>query len=62
MRLEPVRQRARVPAGQHVNRPPGASIDQDGPVDVPAAQREVIDAHNVRRSRDRGLRPGDDEP
>lgn len=40
VRREPVRQRAGLPAGQHVDRPPGAGVDQDGAVDVAAAQRE----------------------
>jgi hypothetical protein len=46
--LQPVRQRAGVPASQHVDRPPCPGVDQDGPVDMPAAQREIIDPHDLR--------------
>jgi hypothetical protein len=33
---------------QHVDRPAGLDVDQDGAVDMPAAQREVIHAQDPR--------------
>jgi hypothetical protein len=60
VRLEPVRQRPRLAAGQDVDRLPGGDVDQDGCVDVAAAQRKVIDAHNLRRGCDLGFGQVDD--
>jgi hypothetical protein len=54
--LQPVRQWPGLAAGQHVGRVPGGGVDQDGRVNVPAAQREVINTRHLRRSSDR--RPG----
>jgi hypothetical protein len=42
MRPEPVRDTARLPVGQHADHLPGGDTDQDGPVDVPLAQREIV--------------------
>ena len=47
VRLEPVLQRASLAAGQDVDRAAGGGVDQDGGVDVPSAQREVIDLSGV---------------
>ena len=58
---QPVRQRACLPAGQHVDRPPGGGVDQDGPVDMPAAQREMIDADHLGRGGDGRVRQGHDQ-
>ena len=49
-------------AGQDVDRPPRDGIDQDGRVDVAAAQREVINTHNLRRGTAVGLGQVDDQP
>ena len=38
----------RGPLGQHVDRPAGVDVDQDGAVDMPLAQREVIRAQHQR--------------
>ncbi len=35
-------------SGQHVHRPAGLDVDQDGAVDMPLAQREIIDAQHQR--------------
>jgi hypothetical protein len=40
-------ERLRGPFRQHVHRPAGLDIDQDRAVDVPTAQREVIDAEDL---------------
>jgi len=47
--LQPVGQRSGLTAGQDVDRPPSGGIDQNGGVDVPAAQREVIDTQHFWR-------------
>jgi hypothetical protein len=49
VRLEPVGQRPGLAARQDVDGPPGGGVNQDGGVDVAAAQREVIDAQHFRR-------------
>jgi hypothetical protein len=42
------RGRFRGPLGQHGDRPAGLDVDQDGAIDVPLAQREIIDAQHQR--------------
>ena len=46
--IEPGAEGFRGPLGQHVHRPRRFDIDQDGAVDVPLAQREVINAQHQR--------------
>ena len=46
--IEPGAEGFRGPLGQHVDRPAGFDVDQDGAVDVSLAQREVIDAEHQR--------------
>jgi hypothetical protein len=62
VRGEPVFQRASLAAGQDVDGPAGAGVDQDGAVDVPFAQREVIDAQCLRRGTEFGVWQVDDQP
>jgi len=52
MRFQPRLERCRLPVWQQVHRVPGVHIHQHGPVDVPLAQREVIDPQDVRGSGD----------
>jgi hypothetical protein len=46
---------------QHVDRPPGGGIDQDGPVDMPAAQREIVHADDLRRGHHARVGQGHDQ-
>jgi hypothetical protein len=46
--VQPGLEGLRGPLVQQVNRPPGLDIDKHGAVDVPAAQREIIDAQHPR--------------
>jgi hypothetical protein len=46
--IQPGAEGFRGPLGQHVDRPAGLDVDQDGAVDVPLAQREVIHAQHQR--------------
>ena len=47
--------------GQHVDRQPGGGVNQDGPVDMPAAQREIIDADHLGRGADGRVAQGHDQ-
>ena len=60
--LEPAGQRAGLPAGQDVDRPPGGGVDQDGRADVPCAQREVVGAEHFRRCADLAIGQAGDHP
>jgi hypothetical protein len=62
VRLEPVGQWPGVAAGQDVDGLAGGGVDQDGGVDVAAAQREVVDSQHLRRSSGHGLGQIDDQP
>jgi hypothetical protein len=58
--IQPGAKGFRGPLGQHVHRPPGLDIDQDGAVDVPLAEREVINLLRYRSKwtyPDRGIIP-----
>lgn len=61
MGIQPGAEGLRGPLGQHIDRPAGLDVDQDGAVDVPLAQREIIHAQHQR---DRLIRIGGraDEP
>ncbi len=59
---EPVFERPGLAARQHVDGPPGGGVNQDGCVDVAAAQREIIDADHVRRCADLWVGQIDDKP
>ena len=45
MLLEPGRDRVGRAVSQHVQWPVGIDVDDDGPVHVPAAEREIVDPH-----------------
>src|ERR1017187_949061 len=45
--IEPGAEGLRGPLGEHVHRPPLLDVDQDGAVNMAAAQREVIDLSGV---------------
>jgi hypothetical protein len=62
MRRQPGLQGAGFPVRQQVDRPPGADVHQDGPVDLPAPQGEIIDPEDLRGGADDGLGQGGDEP
>jgi hypothetical protein len=46
--IQPGAEGLRGPLRQHVDRPAGLDVDQDGAVDVPLAQREIIDLLRCR--------------
>ena len=46
-RIEPGAEGLRGPLRQHVHRPPGLDVCQDGAVDMPAAQREIIGTQHL---------------
>ena len=61
MGVEPGPEGFRRPLGEHVHRPAGLDIDQHGPVYVPLAQREIIDAQH-QRGPCAGVGRGADQP
>ena len=59
--VQPGAEGLRGPLRKHVDRPAGLDIDQHGAVDMPLAQREVIDAQHQRSPAIR-VRGGADQP
>jgi hypothetical protein len=61
MRRQPVGQRLRLTARQQLHRLAGLAVDQHGPIDLPAAQREVVYSKHPRGGR-LGVRQGQQQP
>jgi hypothetical protein len=59
--LQPGRQGRRLPVREQVHDLPGGHVDQDRPADLAAAQREVIDAQDLRRGTGLRVRQGRDQ-
>jgi hypothetical protein len=61
MITQPGGERLGLPVGQQVNRAAGVHVDQHGPVNVPAAQREIIHPQD-RHLPGPGVGQGTDQP